>query len=236
MASVFVGVPIYDQLTPQALPGLILATERHAYNLQTECGSLLALMFNKLWCSALNQRRERGLTHFAMHHADIEAPPGWLDLLVEEQARVGADVLSAVVPIKDRRGLTSTGWQDRDSRIIRRFTMQEVAGFAETFDAAAAGRSGHWLVVNTGLWICDFTKPWVEKVCFSVLDAIVKDEETDAFAAKCLPEDWNFSGWCARQGLRVCATTKIKLGHHGKTCYRNDSAWGEWQEDRGDAV
>jgi hypothetical protein len=76
MANIFVGVPIYDQLTPQTLPGLILATHgQHGYNLQSECGSLLALMFNKLWCSALNQRRERKFTHFAMHHADSPSSP-----------------------------------------------------------------------------------------------------------------------------------------------------------------
>jgi hypothetical protein len=233
MASVLVGVPIYDQLIPQALPGLILATQRHQYTLHTEVGSLLALMFNSLWCAALNQREKLQLTHFAMHHADIEAEPGWLDALIDEQRRVGADVLSVVVPIKDRRGLTSTGWQDPHSRVIRRFTMKEVAGLPQTFDAALAGRPNDWLVVNTGLWVCDFTRPWVEEACFSIVDAIVKNDR-GRFCPKCLPEDWNFSGWCARQGLSVFATTRVKARHHGKAVYANDSTWGNWDTDRGD--
>ena len=48
-------------------------------------GSLLALMFNLLWCKALNRRRE-GVTHFAMHHSDIQAPAGWVDTLLPVSA------------------------------------------------------------------------------------------------------------------------------------------------------
>src|SRR5689334_16752230 len=125
MANVFIAVPHYDQLDPQSLEGLMLASAKHRYSVNTEGGSLLALMFNLLWCRALNQRAGRGWTHFAMHHSDIEAPAGWADTLVDEMERVGADVLSCVVPIKDNRGLTSTGWQDPHTRRIRRFTMAE---------------------------------------------------------------------------------------------------------------
>jgi hypothetical protein len=259
----------------------MLATQKHAFTLHMETGSLLALMFNRTWCAALNQRRSRQLTHFAMHHADVEAPPGWLDLLVEEQQRVHADVLSVVVPIKDNRGLTSTGWQDPETRVIRRFTMSEIAKLPPTFSAEQVaacglapatakpqadvggmlsrpelqqrGQAGRRresmapgesmapatlpnavdLVVNTGLWICDFTRPWVEEVCFSIVDAVCRNEQGE-FEAKCLPEDWNFSGWCAREGLRVFATSKVAVTHHGRAGYRNDHPWGEWQTDRGD--
>jgi hypothetical protein len=165
-------------------------------------------MFNKLWCQALNERTQRGLTHFAMHHSDIQAEPGWLDILLEEQRKVGADVLSAVIPIKDQRGLTSTGLRDPVTGRIRRLTMREVMKLPVTFEAADTDAGDQWLMVNTGLWVCDFTKPWVEEVCFSILDAVVREE--DRFVPKALSEDWNFSGWCARQ------------------------AWGEWDVDRGD--
>lgn len=234
MANVIVGLPVYDQLAPQALTGLILATQKHAYTLRVETGSLLALMFNRLWAGALNGRKT-GVTHFAMHHADIEAPPGWLDTLIDEMQRVEADVLSVVVPIKDGRGVSSTGYQNPKTRVINRFTMREIAGFPRTFNAADTGHADDWLVVNTGLWVCDFTRPWVEEVCFSIIDAIVKDAD-GGFTAKCLPEDWNFSGWCARNGLKVFATTKVAVGHHGRASYRNDSAWGDWQTDQGDAA
>jgi hypothetical protein len=118
-ATVYLAVPHYDCLIAQALPGLMTASQRHRYILALEGGSLLALGFNQLWCRALNDRREGGITHFAMHHADIEAPAGWLDRLIDEQRRVDADVLSVVVPIKDGRGLTSTGVRHPETGHIR---------------------------------------------------------------------------------------------------------------------
>jgi hypothetical protein len=125
------------------------------------------------------------------------------------------------------------GYQDPETRIIRGFTMGEVFAFKPTFNKIGAGRPNDWLVVNTGLWICDFTRPWVEEVCFSVLDAVVKEED-GRFCPKCVPEDWNFSGWCARKGLKVFATTAVPVAHHGRASYRNDQTWGEWETDRGD--
>jgi hypothetical protein len=228
MANVFLAVPHYDQLAPQSLEGLILATAQHKYSINTEGGSLLALMFNKLWCRALNQRKS-GVTHFAMHHSDIAVPAGWLDTLLEEKERVGADVLSAVIPIKDLRGLTSTGWMDTQTGRITRLTMKEVYELPESFDA----RPGQWLMVNTGLWVCDLRAPWVEDVCFSIVDAIGHDAEGN-FWPRCIPEDWNFSRWCAREGLRVFATRRVPVTHYGTSGYTNSRPWGEWQTDRGD--
>jgi hypothetical protein len=232
-ANVFIGVPHHDQIAPQALSGLFLATDQHHYSINTEGGSLLALMFNLLWCRALNQRPTRQLTHFAMHHSDIEAPPGWLDVLVHEMDNVGADILSAVIAIKDNRGLTSTGWQDPETKQIRRLTMYEAVDLPLTFDASSAPAPGHRLMVNTGLWVCDFTKPWVEEVCFNIADGIGKDKD-GRFWPKAIPEDWGFSMWAADKGLKVCATRAVKVIHHGRAGYSNDIPWGSWPHDKGD--
>jgi len=231
--KVFLAVPHYDCIVPQALPGLIQASlEGRVATLNLEGGSLLAMVFNKLWCRALNERDKVGLTHFAMHHADIEAPAGWLDVLLSEQARVGADVLSCVVPIKDNRGLTSTGTRDPESGRIRRLTMREIFELPETFAVEHTTTPGHWLMVNTGLWLCDFTKTWITDVCFSILDGMTR--ENGVHAPRALPEDWNFSGWCARRGLKVFATRKVPLVHHGRAGYVNSRVWGEWETDKGD--
>jgi hypothetical protein len=230
--SVFLAVPHYDQIVPGALPGLLQPSKESVSTLCLEGGSLLAMVFNQLWCQALNQRRLFGLTHFAMHHADIQAPPYWIDTLLEEQAKVGADVLSVVVPIKDTRGLTSTGVRNPITGAIRRFTLKEIFDLPETFSSADTDVPDHWLMVNTGLWICDFSKPWVENVVFSILDSII--EEQGRFGARSLPEDWNFSGWCARHELRVFATRKVPVVHHGRGQYASDKVWGEWLTDQGD--
>ncbi|SRR5579884_2148085 len=234
MDHIFLAVPAYGAVVPQALPGLLQPSRAgRKVRLVVGGGSLLANGFNRLWAQALNERAEHGWTHFAMHHADVQAPPGWVDALADEMARVGADVISAVVPIKDYRGLTSTGWRDPVSGRITRFTLKEVLTLPETFDAAGAGKPGQWLMVNTGLWLCCLTEPWAEEVCFGVLDGISKGAD-GRFTTHVLPEDWNFSGWCARRGLRVFATRKVAVGHHGALCYSSDSPWGAWDTDQGD--
>jgi hypothetical protein len=230
--NIYIAVPHHAELTPQVLPGLILATERYRYSINTEGGSLLALMFNILWCKALNLR-DTGITHFAMHHADIEAEPGWLDKLIAEMERHHADVISTVMPIKDNRGLTSTGWQDPATRKIRRFTLTEVMGFPPSFDVTSAGKPGQHLMINTGLWVCRFTEPWVEEVCFTIRDAVGKNAD-GRFWPRCIPEDWGFSEWAAQRRLRVFATRTVKAVHHGRAGYANDHAWGIWHTDQGD--
>jgi hypothetical protein len=234
MPKVFLALPHYSTIHAHALPGLFAAAPTGATaTVNLEGGSLLSLVFNRLWCRALNERSEQGYTHFAMHHSDIQAPVGWMDVLLEELEKHRADVLSAVVAIKDYRGLTSTGYRPDDLGPITRLTVKEVDRLPETFSIDDLGRPGHWLMVNTGLWICRFTEPWIEKVCFNVCDAIV--EQDGLFHPRCLPEDWNFSGFCARQGLKVMATRKLRVLHHGDSGFPNNGTWGEWDTDRGDA-
>src|SRR5262249_1576922 len=133
-AAVFLGMPLYGAPGAEALTGLYLATrEAHPWKFQWRSGSVLTHVFNSLWCDPLNSRPPQGWTHFAMMHADIEAPPGWVDVLIGEQRRVGADVLAAVIPFKDPRGLTTTGLRDRGTGLTRRLTLQEVHQLPETF-------------------------------------------------------------------------------------------------------
>ena len=167
-----------------------------------------------------------------MHHSDIEAPVGWLDTLLEELDRHRADVISAVVAIKDYRGLTSTGYREPDLGPITRLTVKEVNRLPETNSIEDLDKPGRVLMVNTGLWVCRFTVRWVENACFNVCDAI--SHVDGVFSPKALPEDWNFSGFCALQGLKVVATRKVKAVHHGNCGYPNNGTWGEWDTDKGD--
>ena len=232
-ANVFISVPSYGAMVPQAIEGLMLATSDHRYVIKAQGGSLLAYNFNRLWCIALNSREECGWTHFAMHHADIEAQPGWVDKLIAEMNRVGVDLLSVVVPIKDPRGLTSTGLMDPKSRRIKRLTMKEIAKLPRTFTAADTTEPDNILVVNTGLWVCDFTKPWVEEVHFQILDGIQKNDN-GKFSPLIFSEDWNFSAKLQELGLKVAATNIVEVNHYGHGHYSNQGAWGDWESDQGD--
>jgi len=229
-ASVFVGVPHYGSLVPEVLRSIMTASTEAQVHVTTNGASLLAHNFNILWCSALNKRAESNLTHFAMHHADILAEACWLDKLLEEMRRVEADVISVVVPIKDSRGLTSTGMQDPQTMNIRRLTMAEIMDLPVTFDAEDTRKfweddNPRWLMVNTGLFLVDFTKPWVEESYFEIRDAIRRGED-GRFSAHVLSEDWHWSGMLARKGLRVFATRAVHVVHYGRADFHNNQVWG----------
>lgn len=200
-------------------------------DLNTYSSSLLAYTFNHLWCNALNNRAEKNLSAFCMLHSDIAPEPNWLATLLEERERTGADVLSAVIPIKDDRGYSSTAVYNPKEDHLQRVTMKEATKLPKTFDASDFGIPDGSILPNTGLWVCDFTKPWVEEVCFEVRDRIFKDK--GLFVPQCLSEDWNFGYWCRRKGLKVLATTLVKAVHKGTFDYPNYVAFGSEETDTG---
>ncbi len=233
---VFVGLPSYDGWhKSQALVGLMLPSMRARLHYELGFGSLLARTFNDLLCKGRNSRAQCPWTHWALHHADISVGEMWLDVLIAEMARTGADILSAVVAIKDDRGLTSTGTIQGDGS-IRRLTRKECARLPETFSAADLPALGiHTeLVVNTGLLLIDFTKPWSDEFHFNVGDGIRKNAD-GTFGALVLPEDWNFSHWANGRGLKVFATRKLHVQHwDGGQPYGSEPGAGDWETDLGD--
>lgn len=215
--SVMLAMPSYGPVEPESkLVALYCSKEHQVIPAMGGC-SLLAMGFNILWCKALNNREHAGITHFAMAHSDIATEHWWIDKLIAEMDRVGADVLSAVVPLKKRGGETSTAMMDEHG-LIARMNLADCHKIGPTFQASDVPCS--ILCVNTGLWVCDFTKPWVEQIHFEVRDSIER-EQSGEFVAKNLPEDWNFSIQCARLGVKVFATTLLSVTHFGREGYSN---------------
>jgi hypothetical protein len=164
------------------------------------------------------------VTHFAMMHSDIlPEPRHWMADLFDEMRRLDADIISAVVPLKDETGLTSTGVMKWETREIRKLSMHECMALPETFCARDAG--GDALLINTGLWLADITTPWARKVCFRLYDTILEDPDgmTDARA---VGEDWLLGMDAYRLGLKVYATRKVKLTHWGFFKYPNFHDFG----------
>jgi hypothetical protein len=187
-------------------------------------GSLLAYGFNCLWVRALEQR-PHGCTHFLMLHADIvPIERDWLARLYQAMVAHDAQVLSAVVPLKDASGLTSTAYY-AEGEALRRLTMHEVMAGAETFTAPD-------LLVNTGLLLVDLRKPWVEEICFTITDRIQKHAD-GSFAVHVLGEDYGFSLQARRLGIPLWATRAVPLSHAGLSWYPNFTAWGALSHDDG---
>lgn len=166
-----------------------------------------------------------------MLHADVEPEPHWVNKLIAQLLKYHADVVSVVVPVKNVFGLTSTavdGYTTGGN--LRRLCMREVVELPETFSAADL-KTERALLVNTGCWICDFTKPWVENVCFTVQDVVAKGTD-GKWRAGVVPEDWNFSRDLHSWGCRVFATRAVKVAHRGTGEWGNQTPWGLWQRDK----
>lgn len=232
---IFLGIPSYDgRVSTRAAQSIMAECSADPNTKVMRCflsSSLLCQTFNGLWCGALNHRPV--VTHFAMLHADIEPEPFWLDIVMAEMNRVGADIISAVVPFKDFSGLTSTAVESSDPWRPRRLTLAEVLDLPETFrhsDIQSNYRpSEGWdmgpLLINTGCMLVRFTEPWVERACFNIQDTIIRNS-TGQFEPRAMPEDWNFSRWAHREGLKVYATRKATVCHVGLARYRNDEVYG----------
>jgi hypothetical protein len=192
---------------------------------------------NTVWVDALNMAHKGEITHFAMLHSDIHPSQGWIDILASEMQRLGADIVSTVVALKDARGLTSTGVGDEGDpwNAFRRFTMREVHGMLpETFSIADTPHPDKYLLHNTGCWLADLRTPaWrtVDENNFLVATL------SFPIAAKMLPdgtiqhkresEDWYFSRMLSRLPLKTFATRKVSATHYGMTPYVNNRPWGE---------
>ena len=183
--------------------------------------SSLPSTFNDAWCAALNDQHGYGFTHFAMIHDDVVPRGPWLDILMDEMAATGADVVAAVIPIKDRLGLTTTAIDTPGHEwFVRRLSLTEIFQRPETFTEPH-------LLINTGLWLCKLG-PWCRKTWFQQLHRIA--ETSQGLLPVQMSEDWDWSRMAARLGAKLYATRKVKLYHEDHE-YHNHFAWGEQKTD-----
>lgn len=214
--KVFLAAPHYGPIEPESAFAVGSAGRQKNVLTVSTGGSLLARGFNTLWCQALNTRAEHHWTHFVMIHSDIDPEHGWLTKLLDEMDRVNADVLSAVVPIKDMTGDSSTAVLDPERKDVHRLHERDLEKLPATFDGS------HWpnqtLLVNTGLLAVRFDAPWVEHCWFEIVDRIEKLPD-GTFEPRGMSEDWNFSLQCKALRKRVFATQIIGLKHIGRMAF-----------------
>ncbi len=233
--SVFLAIPSRGSISA----GLLRATVQigagvSLYDVRAKGNSLLAWSFNALWCEALNEREK--FRWFVMCHDDIVLADGWLQTMITEKEKSGADILQVVAPLRDPHGLTSTGLMDLDTHETRRLSLAEIAKLPETFTAAAAdallgGGRESLLLINSGLWICDMQAPWVESLHFEMRDRIARKPD-GTFIPQCVSEDWLWSIVAYRLGLKLVASWKIKITHGvGELAFPNHGHWGDWDKD-----
>lgn len=250
--SVYVALPTYDGRVEVATAGrwlLGLTRGRCRVGQFSRRASLLAWAFNDMWCEAINLARRGQVTRFAMLHADVVPlpcpgdggrPPAWADALERVLQETDADVASAVIPIKDTRGLTSTAIGDPLDpwRQIKRLTVREALALPESFRAADCGFPGRPLLVNTGLWMCRLDRgDWHRRVHFEIRDRVVEGDDGD-LRPQTIPEDWGWSRRLWQLGVDVVATRAVAVEHVGRIGFVSDQPWGAcaadpaWDQER----
>lgn len=203
--------------------------------------SLLAMGFNVLYSEALNKNEAgEGVELFAMLHADLAPKGWWLDTLIAELLAKDAALVSAVAAIKDGRRLTSSGlalpgfpW-----RPWKRFSINELNGFPETFNAEDIGYPDMVLLHNTGCWVADLRNPLFHeedengclKAYFTINDRIVRDKDGKR-RVEVEPEDWFFSRCLHELGAKTYVTRKIVTHHYGLADTDNFTPGGDEEDD-----
>ena len=217
--------------------------------------SVLNFNFNCCWTIALNMRKKYKIDYFAMIHADVTAQAGWVDIGVSELQRTGADRINVLMPYKDERGCSQVAMGRPDfprgqampkSWAPRRLTMDEAYQLPKTFgekevwawDPAMQDRI---MLVDNGLWVCDFTRPWADarnpdkstKFHFSQCDGIFWNEDTQEYKAELLGEDYQLSYLLHDMGCKSLVTRKVLAWHHEPdgNPYPNNCVWGKWKRD-----
>lgn len=226
---VFLALPYHGAVAPGSVRGAFrFASRKHDLRISERDVSLLAFSFNMLLAECLTKRKAEGLTHFAMLHADVEPEHWWIDLLADEMEKHGADVVSAVVPLKANTGVTSTAVEEPGNAFTAhcRLTLKRVHALPETFGIADCGfTDGRALLVNSGCWLMRLGD-WSERMCFTVRDRMTKRDD-GTFVAEVEPEDWAMSRFWRDQGLKVMATRKVGVIHHGHAEFPNWPGWGK---------
>ena len=239
MTKIIVGLPTYDNRTDTRQGLFLYGARADNLNIAVKARQISALCwnFNTLYAEALN---DKDADYFLLIHADIVPiePPFWIRKLISELNTTGADILSAVVPVKNKTGITSTALQSAEHPTPRRLTMREAMQLPPTFKARDVAELYGWqthidvqLLTNTGLLLLDLRRKRriFEKLHFYTHDNIEK--RGDKFVATFAPEDWNFARDAHANGLITAATRAVKVLHSGHADYDNASAWGDWEHD-----
>lgn len=211
-----------------------IPSQRYSQTVIKNGTSIITTTFNKMLCEVLNSKEE--FSYLAMIHADIVPDMYFIDTLIEELESNNLDMLSAVVPIKDERGLTSTGLEVENTQwAVRRLTMREIydewklpATFRVEDIPVRKGQQG--LLLNSGCWVMRWDRKWRQNLFFRQHDRIVWSLSEQKFGNESASEDWDWSRQLLSRGCRLGATTKVGL-YHQDPRFTNREAWGGWSHD-----
>jgi hypothetical protein len=246
------SVPVVYLVMPRAGPEIVYGAGSGLFHsaqgnlkvlIAEHAGSASQRNHNGAWYDALNKRDwgqgDEKPTHFAMIHADVCPPPGWLDVYMAEMQKYDADVLSGVISFRDHSGLTSVAIENPDHLrdpgelwAPRRLTKYETNRLPETFSIADTDTPQSRLLFNTGLLLINLRGNWQDDTDFRFLyrktrlgadlwspDGTYTPAGYRVFEMR--SEDWELARFCADRKLRVYCTRKVHIKHVGPWAWSN---------------
>lgn len=228
---VFIGQPYGGWIEPEsdyaARHASFIKEEVSCKLVRVHESCLVARGFNT--CLALCLQ-EGGFDYFALLHSDLAPVSGWVDVMLGEMNRIGADVIHASAAIKNTVGRTSTAvaYSDDEWDPVRQITTTELQQLPMTFDAETLRECYDpeilRLLPNTGC-ILMRVGDWLDEFPgFEVRDRLIWRDGKRMAAT--VPEDWNFGHWADRNGLKVAGTRAVATDHYGRAAYPSTQAWG----------
>lgn len=232
----FIGMPCYTDMCANALASKRAALENGLigvmpFAVEPAISSSLPMCFNILWAQALAGKFD----YFFMLHADIVPQAGWAKVLLDILLEKEADVVSAVSPIKSNDGVFSCAVANPEHTWgpLYRFTAKGLKDMPDTFGREDTDCPDNALLVNTGCWVADLSKPWVRQRDESGALAVSFDmrhriyvHENGKLEPQMESEDWRFSRQLHELGCRVLATKAVHLSHRGGRGWNNNDLWG----------
>jgi hypothetical protein len=227
--TVVVTMPRYGpHVHPAAMRSLYQATKGDCRVVShLDVSQSICYAFNIANANALDWR-DQGLaapdgtkvhpTHLAMIHADIEAPPGWLDTLWHIMRERDLVAISSVSPIKDpvANPRTSTAFATKGETWFpcRYVYVNDRHTMPETFEPADVCKPGEELLINTGLMLLDLRWPGWDGFNWQLDSRIVKADGKRVVQMR--SEDWMMSRHLAQHGAKYAATWAVPLRHFGE--------------------
>lgn len=249
MSKIFLGQPCYGSIemeSADAVDKALAGDSPHELTIMRLSSSLLANCFNTLLATCLQSNVEATsdeelFDYFCLLHADVAPEAGWLETMIAELERYHLDVLHAVCAMKDGKGRTSTAgaYSDDPWEPVRRLTMTELKKLWPTFTSGILREQLDpeikILLPNTGCMLLKVDEWLANFPGFEIRDRLVMEPSPGHRAAHwqawTVSEDWNFGYWCAANGVRVGATTKVRTRHIGRTQFKTGVVWGEERDE-----
>ncbi|HSV94498.1 MAG TPA: glycosyltransferase [Spirochaetia bacterium] len=202
MKTLLLTMPTYDKKCKVRSAMALFCSNAKDFHIERSSfnSSVIPIGFNTLWDFGIKGKYD----YFAMIHSDIEPEEGWLEKMLNEMNENNLDVISAVIAIKNEQGMSSIAVNTTDKWHYRNISIEEAKKLSKTFTEF----EGKSLLINTGLMICKMGD-WAKDVIFRFQSNKVNGEYVT------IDEGYDFSHQLHDKGLRVGATTVVKIIHDG---------------------